>query len=125
MIASSLGNIVGGGLFVGTTYWYLYLTGEERVQVSFGLGAEETAVEGGAGPMRKESGRGRHGGGDVGEEKVVDGVEPQVLAMGKTRSGGSAQMVSGIGRDLADDGVWAKKFKVEAVGNGNTPGEKV
>ena len=27
LIPTTLGNIVGGGLFVGATYWYLYLTG--------------------------------------------------------------------------------------------------
>lgn len=27
MIASVCGNIIGGGLFVGAMYWYLYLTG--------------------------------------------------------------------------------------------------
>jgi hypothetical protein len=30
MIPSLLGNILGGGLFVGVTYWYLYLCGEEQ-----------------------------------------------------------------------------------------------
>lgn len=32
MLPSTLGNIVGGGLFVGTLYWYLHLTGEESDQ---------------------------------------------------------------------------------------------
>lgn len=31
MIPSALGNIVGGGLFVGALYWYLYLAGAEVV----------------------------------------------------------------------------------------------
>ncbi|KAF2673237.1 Formate/nitrite transporter, partial [Microthyrium microscopicum] len=30
MIPALLGNIVGGGLFVGTAYWYLYICGEEQ-----------------------------------------------------------------------------------------------
>ena len=29
MIPAGLGNIVGGGLFVGTVYWYLHLAGNE------------------------------------------------------------------------------------------------
>jgi formate/nitrite transporter FocA (FNT family) len=32
MLPSALGNIVGGGLFVGTLYWYIHLTGEEGEQ---------------------------------------------------------------------------------------------
>jgi formate/nitrite transporter len=30
MIPAALGNIIGGGLFVGVLYWYLYLTGDEN-----------------------------------------------------------------------------------------------
>lgn len=29
MIPSGLGNIVGGGAFVGAVYWYMYLAGRE------------------------------------------------------------------------------------------------
>ncbi len=34
MIPAGLGNIVGGGLFVGVLYWYLYLT-EADVEIPF------------------------------------------------------------------------------------------
>lgn len=34
MIPSVLGNIVGGGLFVGVLYWYLYLAGND-VEIHF------------------------------------------------------------------------------------------
>jgi hypothetical protein len=30
MVPAGLGNIFGGGLFVGVLYWYIYLTGEEQ-----------------------------------------------------------------------------------------------
>lgn len=33
MLPTLLGNIVGGGLFVGGLYWYLYLEDEEQVEV--------------------------------------------------------------------------------------------
>ncbi|PNS14704.1 hypothetical protein CAC42_1726 [Sphaceloma murrayae] len=33
MIPSLLGNIVGGGLFVGVLFWYLYLQGEDAVPI--------------------------------------------------------------------------------------------
>lgn len=29
MIPSLIGNIIGGGLFVGMAYWYLHVSGEE------------------------------------------------------------------------------------------------
>jgi formate/nitrite transporter FocA (FNT family) len=47
LIPAALGNIVGGGFFVGMAYWYLYLTGEIAVQVSFNLGTLDTAMEAG------------------------------------------------------------------------------
>jgi Formate/nitrite transporter len=31
MIPAALGNIVGGGLFVGVLYWYLFLLGDDVV----------------------------------------------------------------------------------------------
>lgn len=30
MIPAFLGNLVGGGLFVGVVYWYLYIQGDSR-----------------------------------------------------------------------------------------------
>lgn len=46
--------MLGGGLFVGATYWYLYLTGEAGVKIQFDLGGPASAVEGGAGPLKLE-----------------------------------------------------------------------
>jgi hypothetical protein len=43
MIPSALGNIVGGGLFVGVVYWYLYLAGQE-VEIHFDLRPADIAV---------------------------------------------------------------------------------
>jgi hypothetical protein len=40
MIPAGLGNIVGGGLFVGVLYWYLYLTDKE-VEIPFDVAAYE------------------------------------------------------------------------------------
>jgi hypothetical protein len=36
MAAAGLGNIFGGGFFVGTLYWYIYLTGEELSHLESG-----------------------------------------------------------------------------------------
>lgn len=48
-IPAAIGNMAGGGLFVGGVYWYLYLTGED-VEVSFNIGGLQSAMEVG-GPM--------------------------------------------------------------------------
>ena len=45
MIPTTLGNIVGGGLFVGGIYWYLYLTGPGSDGITFELGGLDTAME--------------------------------------------------------------------------------
>lgn len=118
MIASSLGNVVGGGVFVGATYWYLYLTGEAAVSINFNIGAEETAVEGGAGPLRlrghdPEDLR-RDGGAEHVGEQATDG------SMFKSPShGGGTQLVSGVAKDLSDDSEYAKTY-MEREGNKDT-----
>lgn len=52
MIPALLGNTIGGGLFVGIMYWYLYMTGDEAVAPDFdkanslhGTGASATSDE--------------------------------------------------------------------------------
>ncbi|OQO03027.1 hypothetical protein B0A48_11311 [Cryoendolithus antarcticus] len=50
MIPALLGNTIGGGLFVGVVYWYLYMTGDEAVSPDFDKpnslhGTESTADE--------------------------------------------------------------------------------
>ncbi|KAL9582824.1 MAG: hypothetical protein Q9212_003078 [Teloschistes hypoglaucus] len=48
LIPTLLGNIVGGGVFVGAMYWYLYLMGAGAVEVDFNTsGAFGSTVEGG------------------------------------------------------------------------------
>lgn len=44
MIPSLLGNIVGGGVFVGLVYWYLFLAGGEEVEIHFDTMPVDTAV---------------------------------------------------------------------------------
>jgi len=65
LIPTTLGNMVGGGLFVGAVYWYLYISGEGDVGVTFEMGAVQSAIQDGAGPMRSERG---------GERNVIVGV---------------------------------------------------
>ena len=67
MIPTTIGNMVGGGVFVAAIYWYLYLTGEGEVDVSFDLGVLASALEAG-GPM------GRDGRMENGSDNVIEGV---------------------------------------------------
>jgi hypothetical protein len=53
MIPSLLGNIVGGGLFVGAIYWYLFLEGTE-VEIHFDTTPLDTAVYEQGGPLRHQ-----------------------------------------------------------------------
>lgn len=94
LIPTMLGNFVGGGLFVGTAYWYLYITGESGVQISFNIGAMATA-EGGAGPTTI-SGR------DPADPKDDSNGEPREKAT-YPQSGGNGQLMSTFGRDMGDD----------------------
>ncbi|KFY24250.1 hypothetical protein V491_02227 [Pseudogymnoascus sp. VKM F-3775] len=50
MIPSALGNIIGGGVFVGAAYWYLYLQGTE-VKIYFDNHPVHTAIYEQAGPV--------------------------------------------------------------------------
>lgn len=43
MIPAALGNIVGGGLFVGVMYWYLFLAGND-VEIHFDHSPYDIAV---------------------------------------------------------------------------------
>ena len=102
MIASTLGNIVGGGLFVGTAYWYLYLTGEAAVSISFNIGAEDTAVEGGAGPLRIS--------GQDPENMNGDAKATGDRGRGPETSPAGGQLMSSIGKELSDDSIYAKTY---------------
>ena len=105
MLPSVLGNIIGGGVFVGGMYWYLYLTGEDDVEVDFNLGALATAMTAG-GPMRHN---GINGNGKS-HVTVVNGREPVDEKMKLPHSG--TQMTSGIGRELSADKYAKRKGEV-------------
>ena len=53
MIPSLLGNIVGGGLFTGVLYWYLFLAGTE-VEIHFDTMPLDTAVYEQGGPLQHQ-----------------------------------------------------------------------
>jgi formate/nitrite transporter len=112
LIPTTLGNTVGGGLFVGAIYWYLYLTGEGEVEVSFDFGGLASAMEAG-GPMgRDRRFDGKRINGDGG---VIMGVpnrqEEEELKIASPRKGGKMSgdhlphsggpLQSAVGRELA------------------------
>lgn len=88
MIPTLLGNIVGGGVFVGAIYWYLYLTGVGPDEIKFDLGGLDTAMEAG-GPMDQSN-------------NVIEGQNPEVGNPDHIHSvpSTSSHMGSGIGREL-------------------------
>lgn len=124
MIPTALGNMVGGGIFVGTAYWYLYLTGEDGVAVSFNIGTLDSAMEAG-GPMGGGSSHHHHhrrhrpSKPDEGilrettttrtnEGETLVGLDPNHLP----NSGG--HLMSGIGQELHDASPYAKSYAERA-----------
>lgn len=111
LIPTLLGNMVGGGLFVSSAYWYLYLTGEVGVQIDFNIGSLQSAMEAG-GPMRNPK-SGKHDKNSESEGSTLIGQDPykREEAEGEQikqlpHSGG--QLVSGIGKEFNDDSPYAK-----------------
>ena len=104
MIPTTLGNIIGGGLFVAGMYWYLYLTGEGSNDITFNIGGLDSAMEVG-GPM----GPSRH----RPVPHSVNNEEKEITMMDRKGSGQShpnhvaslpssnQTMASGLGRELA------------------------
>ena len=121
MIPTALGNIVGGGLFVGAAYWYLYLTGVGPDEIKFDLGGLDSAMEAG-GPMGRSHRKsvpdtGSGSGSSSNKEEVLDGREPEVGDPNHVHSVPSSglHMGSGLGRELNAE-LYAKP-KSEVVGN--------
>lgn len=107
MIPTTLGNIIGGGLFVGAAYWYLYLTGEGAVDIDFNVGGLDTAMEAGGpmGRMRSNNQRTRNGRRSSEPEaikgKVIDGKDTQASSESSAQLPHSGSgMTSGIGKEL-------------------------
>ncbi|KAF1990482.1 hypothetical protein K402DRAFT_348643 [Aulographum hederae CBS 113979] len=126
LIPTALGNIVGGGIFVGAIYWYLYLTGEAGVAIDFNLGSLQTAMEAG-GPMRDGAGTDHRRSRD--DSTVIEGHDPEEYdgsgAPQRHHLPNSAgQMQSAVMRDLGDGTVYAKSY-AERNGKGERDEEKV
>lgn len=122
MIPTALGNMVGGGLFVGTAYWYLYLTGEDGVAVSFNIGTLDSAMEAG-GPMGGGGSRRRH----HRPSKADEGIPRETTTTTRTNEGetlvgldpnhlpnSGGYLMSGIGQELHDASPYAKSYAERA-----------
>ena len=107
MIPTTLGNLVGGGLFVGGMYWYLYLTGEGSDSITFNIGGLDSAMEVG-GPTDishpgsvPDSANGK----EEKENKKMNGKGPgqdhpsHVASLPST----DQTILSGLGRELSAD----------------------
>lgn len=95
LIPTTLGNTVGGGLFVGAAYWYLYLTGVDGVQIDFNIGSLQSALQAG-GPMRND--KGDPPGGEV---NVINGIEPSEKAGHLSPVGSHAHMANGLFKEVS------------------------
>lgn len=100
LIPTLLGNIVGGGLFVGAAYWYLYLTGTDGIQIDFDIGSLQSAMEGGGpiGPSRQRAGRSS-------EATVITGVDPHEKGDNQWSSNpvhSQTHMVNGFFKEVRD-----------------------
>lgn len=117
MIPTLLGNLVGGGLFVGAIYWYLYLTGIGPDEISFDMGGLDSAMEAG-GPMGRSHRRSvpnSQSSQDITTEKhaqtAVNGNGPDEGHPDHVTSLPSPgqTMASGIGRELSAEKYTRKK----------------
>jgi hypothetical protein len=98
--------MVGGGLFVATIYWYLYLTGEIAIQIDFNMDPMNTAMEVG-GPMRHNRGHKESVGTDA--NTIIEGQDPHTNSyngLHSTPSGGA--WTSAFAKEFSDTSPYAK-----------------
>ncbi|KAF6232802.1 hypothetical protein HO173_009016 [Letharia columbiana] len=104
MIPTTLGNVVGGGLFVGGMYWYLYLTGEGSDNITFSIGGLDSAMEVGGpmGPSHRRSVPNSAKEEEEKENKMANGEGPGPGHPNHVASLPSSghTMTSGLGREL-------------------------
>ncbi|TKA76258.1 hypothetical protein B0A49_04880 [Cryomyces minteri] len=97
MIPAFLGNTLGAALFVGTAYWYLYLTSSDNIPVEFNLDGVNTAIDEMGGPMDRRLTKcpscNETMNGDS-QGKALNGTEPLDLP------DPSGRIKSAIGREL-------------------------
>ena len=111
LIPTLIGNLLGGGIFVGAAYWYLYLTGEDDVEVDFNVGATSTAIAEAGGPLGRAKSRPSH--------VVIEGQNPERSGPSGELPHSGAMMTSGIGRELSEE-KYGRKSKGQTEGSDET-----
>jgi hypothetical protein len=114
--------MVGGGLFVATMYWYLYLTGEIAIQIDFNLDPINTAMEIG-GPMRSNRRHNESVATDA--NTIVEGHDPSTNSsrgLHSIPSGGA--WTSAFAKEFSDSSPYAKTH-AERTQEKNGSNEKV
>lgn len=117
LIPTTLGNVIGGGLFVGGMYWYLYLTGEGSDDVTFDVGGLDSAMDVG-GPIGLSRGSARNlANGQEEENKTMDGQGPGRNHPDNVASLPSSDqtMNSGLGRELTAEKYTSKKGAASTI----------
>jgi hypothetical protein len=103
LIPALIGNAIGGGLFVGVLYWYLYLAGNE-VPIHFDNTPMDTAVYEQGGPLHQHM---TSTGAGTGYGTQSNGHGPEIKDGHAIPDSGN-RGVSGLARDLH-----GKMFKKE------------
>lgn len=119
MIPTALGNLIGGGLFVGGIYWYLYLTGEGSDDIRFNIGGLDSAMEVG-GPMglsRRRSLPDSINEGEENKSKTTNGKKSGQSHPKKVASLPSSDhtMTSGLGHELTAEKYTNKKGTASTI----------
>ncbi len=117
LIPTTLGNLVGGGVFVGAVYWYLYLTGNGPDEIKFDIGGLDSAMEAG-GPMGQS--RRRSLPNSQSSQDVIEKQDPREQQEGHPDHVASLPspgqtMASGIGRELSAEKFTRKKGELMTI----------
>ena len=119
MIPTTLGNVIGGGLFVGGMYWYLYLTGDGSDNITFNIGGLDSAMEVGGpmGPSHQRSFPDSANGEKEKENKMTNEKGPgqghpdQVASLPSS----DQTMASGLGRELTAEKYTIRKGAASTI----------
>ena len=97
MIPTLIGNLIGGGIFVGSAYWYLYLTGEGSVEIEFNTGGINSAmvVGGPLGPSRDIGG--------LPQTTIINGQVPREKYADMHLPDSRGLMTGGISKELSGE----------------------
>lgn len=119
--------MVGGGFFVGSTYWYLYLTGEVAVQVSFDKGSLQSAMEAG-GPMRER----RPNPSRSEDHTVIEGQDPNNSSPSHSSgyapqqpTSGNGHLMSAFGKEFSDNSPYTQTHAERTRSRNTSQTEKV